>query len=187
MADSICFIAYMNYRFSSFEIYCNCESFHWPADTTVCKDLLSSHLVAKTNKDSSANATGSQRAWKGLTGRWLQLPAWKEPLELFLLPELDCSWCSQLCFCLWFSTKKLYIWFILLHHLLHGVSTTLCIWNEILYFLLNKMKADRERQWGCLTWWMDGYSSPHHNVRNPCSAVWYLLFSSLEKRMKECY
>lgn len=49
------------------------------------------------------------------------------------------------------------------------------------------MKADEERQSVWLTCWMDGYSSPHRALRNPCSAVWYLLFSSLEKGKKECY
>lgn len=66
MAESMCFIAYINYRFNLFLVCCNWESFQWLAGTTAWNVLLSSHLVAKTNKDRSADATGSMQAWKRL-------------------------------------------------------------------------------------------------------------------------
>lgn len=67
MLGSVCFIAYINYRVNLFLICHNWESFHWLADTMGWNYLLGSHPETKTNKDRSANATGSTWDWKGLS------------------------------------------------------------------------------------------------------------------------
>lgn len=67
------FMAYINHRPNLFLTCCNWESFHWLADTAAWNDLVSSHLVAKTNKDRSANAAGSVRAPAPCLGLFLPL------------------------------------------------------------------------------------------------------------------
>lgn len=112
MAGSMCFTAYINYKFNSFLIHYNWDSFHRLADTMGWNDPLRSHPETQTNKDRSASATGNIWAWRDT---WLADSSLEGCFGLFLVPRHD----FQSCFQPQFSSQMSDIRCVLFYHLLH--------------------------------------------------------------------